>query len=54
MPFFLSFCIQFCIPHINVLTIWREVSRCSVHKSKFSFSIFQFWKYKNSLNIWIQ
>jgi hypothetical protein len=39
--------------YIKVLTIWREVVRCSVHTSKF-FSQFQLWKYKNSLNIWIQ
>jgi hypothetical protein len=53
VPFFQSFCIHLFIPNIKVLTIWREVVRCSVHTSKF-FSQFQLWKYKNSLNIWIQ
>jgi hypothetical protein len=41
------------IPNIKVLTIWREVVGCNVHTSKF-FSQFQFWKYKNALNIRIQ
>ena len=49
----LSSCIHLFIPNIKVLTIWRELVRCGVHTSKF-FSQFQFWKYKNSLNIWIQ
>ena len=41
VPFFLSFCIHLFIPNIKVLTIWRDVVRCSMHTSKF-FSQFQF------------
>ena len=50
-PVFLSFCIHLFIPNIKVLTIWREVVRCSLHTPEFfSISVMKISKFSQYLD----